>query len=280
VKKLGFIAFLSLLLMVLATTITPRKALAAAPTCFIKAKTTIAFLSVTTKIVGPVPCEGKAGEGVLNIPNFHEINKEANHGEDLQDDRCYFIVANQAGIDWYDGESEPCQNLKNQATALPGSATGTAVGSLNPDGSPIGTAVGSIDPTSNAGNAASGSTDKKQQPAQPAISADQRCKESSSFNQSNGDCTLQEADQCALGGRGENCSINSKVNSVTNFLSAGVGIIIVIMIIVGGIQYTTAGGDPQKVASAKGHILNAIIALVAFFFLFAFLQWVVPGGIF
>jgi hypothetical protein len=51
------------------------------------------------------------------------------------------------------------------------------------------------------------------------------------------------------------------------------------MLVWSGIRYTTAGDDPQKVASAKGHIFNAIVALVAFIFLFAVLQWLVPGGI-
>jgi hypothetical protein len=87
-------------------------------------------------------------------------------------------------------------------------------------------------------------------------------------------------DKCNVGNAGEKCSITDRLSNIANILSAGVGVIIVIMIIVGGIQYTTAGSDPQKVAAAKSKIMNAIIALIAFFFLFAFLQWVVPGGIF
>lgn len=65
-----------------------------------------------------------------------------------------------------------------------------------------------------------------------------------------------------------------------NIISVGVGVIVTIMIIIGGIQYASAGGNAQKVQAAKTHITNAIIALIAYFFLFAFLQWVVPGGIF
>jgi len=65
-----------------------------------------------------------------------------------------------------------------------------------------------------------------------------------------------------------------------NFLSAGVGVIVTIMIIVGGIQYASAGGNPQAVQAAKKKIANSIIALIAYFFLFAFLQWLVPGGLF
>lgn len=67
---------------------------------------------------------------------------------------------------------------------------------------------------------------------------------------------------------------------IINFLAAGVGVIVTIMIIVGGIQYASAGPNPQAVQSAKKRITNAIIALVAFFFVYGFMQWLIPGGIF
>ncbi len=68
--------------------------------------------------------------------------------------------------------------------------------------------------------------------------------------------------------------------TVVNFLSALVGIIVIAVIIIAGIQYTTSGGNPQQAAQAKKRIINAVTALVAFFFLFAILQWLIPGGIF
>lgn len=68
--------------------------------------------------------------------------------------------------------------------------------------------------------------------------------------------------------------------TVVNFLSALIGIIVIAVIIVAGIQYTTSGGNPQAAAQAKKRIINAVTALVAFFFLFAILQWLIPGGIF
>ncbi len=67
---------------------------------------------------------------------------------------------------------------------------------------------------------------------------------------------------------------------IINFLAAGVGIVTTIMIIVGGIQYASAGPNPQAVASAKKKIVNAIIALLAYFFLYGFMQWLIPGGLF
>jgi predicted small integral membrane protein len=70
------------------------------------------------------------------------------------------------------------------------------------------------------------------------------------------------------------------LNDIIKFLSAGVGVIVTGAIIVGGIQYMTAGDNPSAVAEAKKRITNALIALVVFFFMFMFLQWLIPGGVF
>jgi hypothetical protein len=52
------------------------------------------------------------------------------------------------------------------------------------------------------------------------------------------------------------------------------------MLVVGGIQYAASGGDPNGVAAAKKRIANAIIALVTFGLLWAFLNWIIPNGVF
>lgn len=70
------------------------------------------------------------------------------------------------------------------------------------------------------------------------------------------------------------------IERIINILGAGVGVAVVIGLIIGGIQYASAGPNPQKVAEAKGRIVNSLIALVAFIFLYGFLQWLTPGGIF
>ena len=75
------------------------------------------------------------------------------------------------------------------------------------------------------------------------------------------------------------CGIADVLKNGINILSATVGIVIVAMVIIGGIQYSTSGDDPQAVAKAKGKIINALLALVVFVFGYAFLQWVVPGGV-
>lgn len=78
----------------------------------------------------------------------------------------------------------------------------------------------------------------------------------------------------------DNCGIVAYIVQAINFLSAMVGIVIVLVIVIRGIQYTASGDDPQMVSKAKAGIRDAVLALVYFLVLFAFLQWLIPGGIF
>ena len=75
------------------------------------------------------------------------------------------------------------------------------------------------------------------------------------------------------------CGIFQWVIIITNTLSAMVGIVVVASIIAGGIQYSTAGEDPQKIQAAKTRITNALIALFVSIFMVVFLNWVVPSGV-
>lgn len=77
-----------------------------------------------------------------------------------------------------------------------------------------------------------------------------------------------------------NCGIVAYLVKFINILSALVGIVVIIMIAYAGIQYTMARDDPQQMAFAKNRIRNAVLALVFYFFIYAFLQWLVPGGLF
>ena len=78
---------------------------------------------------------------------------------------------------------------------------------------------------------------------------------------------------------GMSCIVERYINPFINLLAAMAGIAVVISIVLGGIQYSSAGGDPGKVAAARDRIRKAIIALLAFLFLYAFLNWLLPGGI-
>ncbi|MGZ6004948.1 MAG: hypothetical protein ACXWLH_02240 [Candidatus Saccharimonadales bacterium] len=94
------------------------------------------------------------------------------------------------------------------------------------------------------------------------------------------DCNGSDIKANAQVGSDQHCGILDYLVKAINVLSALVGLVVISVIIVSGIQFSAAGNDPQKVASARGHIVNAILALIVFIFMYAFLQWVVPGGIF
>lgn len=77
---------------------------------------------------------------------------------------------------------------------------------------------------------------------------------------------------------GQSCNLISKyVNPLIKLLGILVGLAVTMGIIIGGIQYASSGGDPQRAANGKKHIVQSIIALVAFFFLYAFLGFLIPG---
>lgn len=66
---------------------------------------------------------------------------------------------------------------------------------------------------------------------------------------------------------------------IIKFLSGAVGLVIVLMIVISGVQYITSTGDPARVKEAKTRITNAITGLVLFVLMFALLNFLIPGGI-
>lgn len=70
------------------------------------------------------------------------------------------------------------------------------------------------------------------------------------------------------------------LNVLINMVAGIVGVGAVLMMIWAGIQYTTARGNAQAVADAKQKIINVVIGIAAFIFMWAFLNWLVPGGVF
>jgi hypothetical protein len=75
---------------------------------------------------------------------------------------------------------------------------------------------------------------------------------------------------CTALGSNANCtsnahgstSVNNIIKATVNILSWVVGLVAVIMIIVGGFRYVTAGGDSSNVAAARSTIVYAIVGLV------------------
>lgn len=77
-----------------------------------------------------------------------------------------------------------------------------------------------------------------------------------------------------------NNSLVALVRRTIQFFTVVVGVVITAVIVWAGIEYSSAGGDPNKTTAAKHRIRNAIIALVVYIFLGTLLNFLVPGGIF
>lgn len=75
-------------------------------------------------------------------------------------------------------------------------------------------------------------------------------------------------------------AIEDLVYALVRFLSAGIGIAVVIFIILAGIQYSTSEGNPEQTQQAKNKIRDAIVGLIIYIFAFALVQYLVPGGVF
>jgi hypothetical protein len=70
---------------------------------------------------------------------------------------------------------------------------------------------------------------------------------------------------------------DSIFTTIVNILLFIIGAICVIMLIWGGIRYTTSGGASASVTAAKNTILYAIIGLVIAFLAFALVNWVLAA---
>lgn len=77
-----------------------------------------------------------------------------------------------------------------------------------------------------------------------------------------------------------NGPLDEWLNKIINTLTALTGLVIVISLIIAGIQYMTARDNASQVAAAKNRIVMSILAFVLYLLGAAFLQWLVPGGVF
>jgi hypothetical protein len=62
-------------------------------------------------------------------------------------------------------------------------------------------------------------------------------------------------------------------------MSMGVGIAVVIGIVLGGITYAMSDGDAGKAKEGQEIIVNAVIGLFLFIFLYAAANFLIPGGL-
>ena len=64
-------------------------------------------------------------------------------------------------------------------------------------------------------------------------------------------------------------------NKIVDLLLFAIGIVSVIMIIVGGLRYTTSNGDSSRITAAKNTILYSVIGLVVALLAFVIVNFVV-----
>lgn len=67
---------------------------------------------------------------------------------------------------------------------------------------------------------------------------------------------------------------------VINILTAGIGIVAVGGIVYASILWTTAEDKNAQIVKSKETMFNVVLGLVAFALLWAFLQFLIPGGVF
>jgi hypothetical protein len=130
-------------------------------------------------------------------------------------------------------------------------------------------------------------SDKSTQNGPDAVTA---CRNNGGITASNnGKCAAGQVElsvpiisgQNCVGGNASNGGvIVSYLKWILLFLSGAVGAVIMLMLIIAGIQYVISTGDAAQVKAAKNRIVNAITALVLFAFMYAILNFLIPGGIF
>lgn len=87
---------------------------------------------------------------------------------------------------------------------------------------------------------------------------------------------IQAASGCPNGNVPE---LQSVITNILNGIIAVSGLVAVIFIIIGGINYMTSGGDSAKVQKAKNTILYACIGLIICVLSYAIVNWVIIGVI-
>jgi hypothetical protein len=65
------------------------------------------------------------------------------------------------------------------------------------------------------------------------------------------------------------------IQTVVNILLFLLGAVAVVMIVIGGIKYTTSNGDSSSVTSAKNTILYAVVGLVVAIMAYAIVNFVI-----
>jgi len=69
-----------------------------------------------------------------------------------------------------------------------------------------------------------------------------------------------------------NLTIGSIVSGAITLILIGAALVFFFMLVIGGIQWMTAGGDKEKAAGARGQLTSALIGLTIVFVAWAIIQ--------
>lgn len=124
--------------------------------------------------------------------------------------------------------------------------------------------------------------------AAPACGTPDRCETAAkacrdtggSWDSAKGTCETRTSEGLITGVNDSTGRVEEYLQLAVNIFTATSTLAIVASVIIFGIQYSASGGNPQATAKAKERINGAFIALIATLLLYAFLQWLIPGGVF
>ena len=88
---------------------------------------------------------------------------------------------------------------------------------------------------------------------------------------------VKEANGC--NGTGSTDQLPKLIQNVLNAIIAVSGLVAVVFVVIGGVQYMTSTGDAGKVKKAKDTILYALIGLIICVLSFAIVNWTIKNVI-
>lgn len=93
---------------------------------------------------------------------------------------------------------------------------------------------------------------------------------------------LGDGRYCVPNQQGDDLSSNpifGLLRTIIQFMSALVGILSVIFILMAGFRYMTAGGNPEATKKARDMIRNVVVGLILYSLMTLIINFLIPGGL-
>ncbi len=94
------------------------------------------------------------------------------------------------------------------------------------------------------------------------------------------DTTIIDCPQDGTGTDVSNNGIWGILITIINIMSAGIGVTAVGGVVYGSIMYASGEGNAEKTKKARMIIFNVLIGLLMYAVMYAFLNYMIPGGMF